>query len=1230
MSTDSKSHTDGFRPRFLKVYEYRDTFAACCERGQPDGWVVDRLTARAHQHGRVEDGAYHILCRGNRHRPLTPPLKDFELTFECRGDEGAPNAGIYVFFRYDPASRDAYYIKRLWGAVGGETHLGVCGPEADRLLSVQKDSRQEGIPPVHLWSELRVVVQGNTVTVCQNGIEVAVFNVPGLRRARPGSVAFDRDKPCEGGVGARGSFFIRKVCLRAKRVAAPTPLWKCFSVEFPSEHNGIVSPICYHLEAVAYPSHCEITVRLTGGPAARHDPLLLPNPSSRGRRWQNEHLTNPYLRLEQPGGGAIGIYYLFRGVVGLKTNWDRNAPGMRPADVDYPVERIIRLPVLPADANVFVGYEYYEAEERQWMKGGPAEAWVDPGQGRMLASGARWPENGLELEIESAPDKAIVRRIPASEPRRAQALAFARGNHYFLERERIRFWIRIRHRLSEAVAGALTADWILEDVFRQPLTQPQPCQLRGCADAEARRWRQRLGVQTLISGVVCPGRLDVGVYHLVARVCCNGRVLAEVRRAFEVLSLNPAVPAPPQASGLPELCFYESSDFHSAADVFDPWTGRNVDEGHYVSHSGFPMTFAGPHRAWDLVRLYRRKWWCWLISNVEPETLREVACQADLLYSAKLLKRFDLWHPSAYRKLPTPPDEPGVIEALLAFLEQPDSPARGDARLDVEAIRREGRLSDDGFEALTERYWKSWLEFVNRWYAQVYMPYTYARMRALNPTCEWGEFGPYPPYGSVYKSAWFPHLMGRDLRSGWTQLINGPMRFESYPIVCGYPIQRDVFQLAAMKMEAPSMRLYPEIYGVTGIPGDLHVVLGSPPYAQSNPPPACYRKRFFEYAYAAAWFDGAGFHFWNDNGFQPKHWGREEFSEFLAAWSVIRRVRPRRLLRTAGFVYSREACRRQPDIVERYASRYYQDGKGPVFRCDIINTAEEGVAFAYEQARMDGQAAGFLTDWEHLDRLSARDCHTLVLPPLTELTPDERRMIQRLHAQGINLLALERVDGLESLFGVAPLTRPPILRALRVNAAAARHAPWSELRDVAEAIPHDLCRAAYRCQGARTIIEGLDTRGRPSAPILTMHRTRSGYTALFTIAPTLVRREEGDAVITYGKASLSRLINRAMALILREIGRPEVETTAGKLIAFRDTEGLARIIIAEDRHPDEGGGIQPEINIRLPRIKPDKIQCDREFEIISAQKDCVRLCLCLDRDDCAMISVDDRSSLGNR
>lgn len=1217
MPAKLKNQADLSRSRSARLYEYRDAFAACREHEQPDGWEVDQRTAYAHRHGYVENGVYQILCRGNRHRPLTPPLKDFELTFQCRGDEGAPSVGLYVFLRYDPASGDAYYIKHRWGLTGAETHFGICGPQAGRLLSIQTVPDRKIVRPAHLWTELRIAVRGDTVTVCQDGLQVAVFKAPELRLARAGSVAFDRDQPNEN--GARGPFLLRNVCLQAKRVPAPMPLWKSFCLEFPAEHNGIVSPIYYHLEATAYPGHCEITASLTGGPAQRHDPVLRLEGVNADRLWQNEHLTNPYLRLEQPDGTTIGTYYLFRGVVGLKKDWNRHATGLRPADIDYPVKRVIRLPALPAGVNVFVGYEHYEAEERLWMKGGPTEAWLDPVRGLILASGARLPTDKPALEIESAPDKVIARRIPADEPRRDQAMAFAHANHYFMERERVRFWIRVRHRFEDAEAGRLTADWTLENVFRQPLAQPQACRLRRNLKTKTRQWP---GVRTLSSDTVCPGRLDVGVYHLAVRLFRDGHLVCEIRRAFEVLSLDPAVPAPPQASGLPELCFQESSDFCSAADVFDPWIGRNVDEGHYVSHNGFMASFAHAHRTWDLVRLYRRKWWCWPRGDVKPG----IARHADLLYAPKLLKRFDLWLPHTYRKLSTPPDAPGAFEALLAFLEDPDSPARGDAGLDPEAIRREGSLSDDGFCILTEMYWKPWLEFFNSWYARVYMPYANALVRKLNPNCEWGWFGPYPPYGSVYKSAWFPSLMGRDLRSGWAKVLNGPMRFESYPIVCGYPIQRDVFQLAAMKMEAPAMRLYPEVYGLTGIPADLHVMLGSPPYARATPSPVCYRKRFFEYAYATVWFDGAGFRFWDDNGFQPKHWGRAEFSEFLSAWSVIRQVRPRRPLRTVGFVYSREICRRHPDTIERYAPRYYQDGKGPIFWGDIFNTAEEGVAFAYEQMRLDGQPAGFLTAWEHLERLLARDCHTLVLPPLRELTPAACRLIRRLHARGINLLAMERVDGLESLFGVTPLPRPLVLRALRLDDAAARREPWAELRDVVETMPHDLCRAAYRCQGAQTIIEGLDARERSGAPALTLHRTRTGYTALFTIAPTLVRREAGDAVISYGKASLSHLINRAMALILREIGRPEVETTAGKLIAFRDTEGLARIVIEEDRHPAAGNDIQPEISIRLPRLKPSMIQCDRAFEIMSARQNFVRLRLCLRRDECAMISVDDRKA----
>ncbi len=1201
-------------------YVFTDNFAACPERAHPGDWLVERHSDRAHQHGWVENGAYHILCWGNKHLPLTPPLRDFTLSWQCRGDAGASGAGCYVFFRYDSDRQAGYYIKRQWSAAGGATLFGVCDAAGDQLLATQTDPTPRA---VHAWTELRLEVRGNVFTVFQDQAPVGCCQDERARFSAPGSIAFDRDRSTEN--GARGPFWLRQVCIRAQAAPAPARRWRPVRIKFPMEHNGIVSPIYYHLEALAYANHVQITARLTGGPAERSDPVLLRYRGPASLRWQNERLINPFLRLERPGGGCLGVHYLFRGAVGLKEHWDRRAPGLPPADIECPVERIVRLPRLPEHANVFIGYEYYEAEERNWMKGGPTEAWVDPLSGRVLASGAPLRTAEVFLDIRSPANKAVCRMIPARAPRQAQALAFARANHYFLEDERARFAILARHRLADDCADGVRAEWVLEDACRQPLQPPRSCALRPAGDAAARRWRRGLGARTLVSAPWTPGVLPVGVYHAVARLRRGAHVLAEIRRAFEIMPRDPSAPAPPQASGLPELLFYESSDFVSAADPFDPWLGRAVDEGHYVGHNGFPAPFAEKHRAWTLLHLYRRKWWLWLIgAQSAPEDHPDLVRHADLLYAMALLGRFDLWQLRAYQRSATPQRRLEVFDALLEFLQGPEFAARGDPRLPADAIRAAGRLSEDQFVALVESHWKPWLEFFNRWYAQTYIPQAHARLRALRFQGAWSWFAPYPCYGSVYKSAWFPHYMGRDLQSGWTRAINGPMRLESYACVCGYPIQRDVFQLAAMKMEVPELRIYPEIYSLTGIPADFHVMLGSPPYARAYPPARCFRKRFFEYAYAAVWFGARGFEFWRDNGFQPKHWDRDQFAEFLSAWAVIRRVRPQKPLRTAAFVYSRRACREHPDTLDRYRRRYLRDGKAPVFFGDIYNTAEECVAFAYEQARMDSQCAGFIVDLEQLGRLAAANVHTLVLPPLAGLRDADRAAICKAHAAGMSLVAFETVPGLEDLFGVAPLRRAVTLRGLRVNPAAARAAPWAELREMRETIGHDRCRAAYQCRGAQALIEGLDARGRPRAPALVMHRTRWGRTALFTIAPTDVRRETGDVVISYGKASLSRLMNRAMALVLRQVGRPEVEATAGKLIGFRDTDGRARIVIAEDRHPEEAAAIAPEITIRLRGAAPARIRCDRAFETIAAAPGVVRLRVPLGPHDCAMLTVDDR------
>ncbi len=312
-----------------------------------------------------------------------------------------PAAGCYVFFRYDSRRQAGYYIKRQWSGAGGATVLGVCDAAGDRALASASDPAQY---PVAEWTEIRLEVRGDIFRVLHNGSPVARFRDRNPRLPGAGQVGFDRDRPSEN--GARGPFWLRRIRLTSSRAPAPSVLWKPLRIKFPAEHNGIVSPFFYELEAAAYANHVQITARLTGGPAERDDPVLLRGRAPGAMRWQNERLLNPYLRLERPGGGDLGAHYLFRGSVGLKEHWIAGPPGCRRRISNAPWNGLCVCPHC-RPVNVFVGYEYYEAEERNWMKGGPTEAWIDPTRGRIIASGAPLKANDVLFEIGSPPDKMM-------------------------------------------------------------------------------------------------------------------------------------------------------------------------------------------------------------------------------------------------------------------------------------------------------------------------------------------------------------------------------------------------------------------------------------------------------------------------------------------------------------------------------------------------------------------------------------------------------------------------------------------------------------------------------------------------------------------------------------------------------------------------------------------------------------------------------------------------------
>ena len=107
----------------------------------------------------------------------------------------------------------------------------------------------------------------------------------------------------------------------------------------------------------------------------------------------------------------------------------------------------------------------------------------------------------------------------------------------------------------------------------------------------------------------------------------------------------------------------------------------------------------------------------------------------------------------------------------------------------------------------------------------------------------------------------------------------------------------------------------------------------------------------------------------------------------------------------------------------------------------------------------------------------------------------------------------------------------------------------------------------------------------------------------------------------YGDESIGELINRSAQLVLRELGSPEVETSEGKLIAYRSTSDTVAIVVEENAFPETPQAINPRVTIRIRGIAPESISCDRDFAIVSCAAEQTVLRLSLDGNDCAVITI---------
>lgn len=1179
-------------------FEYHDTFASHADDEYPVGWQLERHSALSHRHAYVQNGAFALMLPGNRHLPVTPNLDDFTLEAVCRGGAHFREAtGLVLFFRYAPRTQCGYYIHLQWGRAGVRAAFGIC--ERGALRPLQERRVEQPAVPVETSCAIRLTVSGARFEAACGDTVFEPFEDPS-RTFSAGRVAVDHSGAADHKVLGR-HVFLESFHVAAARELNARTVWSPVRIELPSGLNGMQKPFVFELSAHDFGGCTLLAVRLSGG--SIHQPPECPG----GFYTCNEELIRPYVRLETVSGAEFGRCCLVNGMVGLRVSEDLRNFRFYPADAECPLERTFYFDEFPPNARLFVGYAFYRHQLAPYQSGGPIEVWADPADGRLKYVGAPLQAGIRALEVHSPDDKAILRRLPADDPRRERALAFARANHFFVEGEPCAFRALLRFRDPTCLAAEWRADARLENAFREALPAKPRLEAVPAEDPLSDSLSRELGVVTLACAITVPEALPVGVYHLVVSWNEGGKTVAETRRAFEVMPTDPRGLPAPLVSGLPELHSFPDEARGVTTNAFDPWAGETVDVCHYLTGVYYQADFARAQKVWKTLHAYGRQFQfiqrnCGTRNSADyVDVIRE----ADLVCAtpAGMSRRFDLWKRAIYRG--------EVLETLRRFVDEhvPDADER---RRLTEADPVKGVLTPAAFTRLVERYWKPWLDAMSRFANGIYREGGAAWVRSLNPRARWTLlYAVCPPYASNYKAGYFPLYTGFDVTLPPIRTW-GPLFLEDYPLLCRYAIWRGVFQLAALKLVAPDMTLFLEMYPGASVPVDGLLMSGNPPYSLCRAPPAYFRKRLLAFTAGAVWFGPNGFSYWKDNGFHARSWEREHYDVLLETWGQIRNLRPAKPVRSAAYAFSFEACRRHPDYLHQDPSSAWGE--------DVYNTAEESTAYAYDQAQGNGTPIGFLLDLNAVGKLDPADTDTLVLPPLGGLEPGLLKAIRELHSRGVNLVGFEDITGLEDLFGVAPRDAAPVA-GIRLNPERADESPWSELAGLEENCGHPLCRTCYRLNGARAVLDGFDCAGAPVGPVLTWHRTAWGETALWCVPPTVVNRADQRIYVQYGQACLSQLMNRAMALVLRRMARPLVETSVGKVLAFHSADGAVRVIVMEDAWPDTPRAIEPRVTLRLPGVRPEAITCDRPFAVLSAVPGAVSLRLHLDPHDSAVLCL---------
>lgn len=1134
------------------MFQLFDSFRCYDDNLQPYCFSVERHTETDNLHAGVCKDGFHLKSIGNRHILHTPSFVTGTFSTVFRFNymkEFDPR--FTILFQYDPTCRRGFGI-RLWYHLAGSVELSLVSVSGT-LVQVLDTKWFDAFRISEMeWVDLSIQKQQERLRCAVAG-RAAEF----LFNCAPGKLALERDSFI-------GELILKELRFETQEEYETSVLLPEVTVDIPCINGGDI-PYRVSWQISSIQKELYLHCSLDGGTKTR-----AVNREDRMGQYvaEKDYMTDPYVGIHTADQDLR--FNLLKGenaFIDPNIYWDCQKEFFH--DTEIPVLGVFPLPIaeLGGETELIFGYEELKCSGYGGQEGGHEFRFAPDGS--LCYSGD--PLDGRDQwEILSPFDKFAISLIPENCYRREDVVEHVKYNHYFEVTEDIRFTLEFRTYLDP---DFLTVKASLVNVFEtEVLVNAEPT-------VTVKPWRG--GYQCLEAAAVF-GKLEVGVYKIVFDVCYSGKSYQRFVKVFEVFNKD-TDEVPALKSGLPFTFSMPNEQKWLMRNSFDLWSpARSCDVEHFITCVMDTPIEAMTRRVWEVLKSFKRELFVWLgrrtCNDFTSEKYAEIRKHTDYLFygiddgtddwlSSSSIFPFqagDFWE---YNRINLPfqrgllrefvHQNPGVAEAI-------------GYRKDEEEVSREV------FVELQTKYGAPWMKFVNDAILEVFCKQN-RELTMENPKVRRSMYGPVSPYPSPTYSYHTASFFGfpEDERLS-QEIYTGFAIFEDYPYSCAYQTYRGPFIAMGVLLHAPKLRLYPEQYG--GSNGGC--IDGAVKYAHA--PMGAYHLDAYqnstlanEYVFNTAYRLDDGFHYWDSWGFHRSNCNDTFMNQMIIDWRYAVENKPARPLRTMAFVADFSVADDRFDHYRIEEEDWYY----------WTNRSDLGSGLLHECSRELGLPNGFALKFNTLRLLKADECDLLVLPSLQGISPETLAEIRRLYEQGVNLIALSDVTGLEDLFGVRQEETEVQAQSVSYGGKTEYVFPMTvDLRYVsAGAVPMAWLNGEHPA-------------------VLRTARTALINTDLRALGCSDTRKLSHDSL---GNHFTGKLLRNILMNVLRDLSSPLAQGKNVGVTLFETQSGKTELL-AIDYTPfdnQEHGDKEAVIQISLPNVVDAK--CDREI-FVGKKNGCVK------------------------